>query len=258
MRRELAAEAAGPSRAEGIVEGPSIASATVGIVHNDRRVPSADERKRAEETPEGEEIRWAPNTGLPLALKVEGGSIPGQLPGTTWKADPTKQMRFELQKNLEQLATVPSVESRKAAKALRKQAPTTAGPKWFDLPATTITPDMKQELRLLKLRTVLDPKRHYRAPDTTKFPKHFQIGTVVEGPADFYSGRLSKKERKQSFGAELLADPGLKQYRKRKYEEIQQQKQSGGKGFWRAKKNKQKPRLAADSHQLSTGAIVSV
>ena len=28
----------------------------------------------------------------------------------------------------------------------------TAGPKWFDLPATTVTPELKQELRLLQVR----------------------------------------------------------------------------------------------------------
>ena len=36
---------------------------------------------------------------------------------------------------------------------------------------------------------------------------------MVEGPADFFSGRLSRKERQQSFGAELLNDASLKNYR---------------------------------------------
>jgi hypothetical protein len=40
-----------------------------------------------------------------------------------------------------------------------------------------------------------------------------QIGTVVEGGADFYSGRLTKKERKGTFADELLADTSLKAYR---------------------------------------------
>jgi len=37
-------------------------------------------------------------------------------------------------------------------------------------------------------RGALDPKAHYKKLDTTKFPKYFQLGTVVEGAADFYSG----------------------------------------------------------------------
>lgn len=47
---------------------------------------------------------------------------------------------------------------------------------------------VKTDLRLLALRGAFDPKRFYRNPDATKFPKYFQMGTVVEGPADFYSG----------------------------------------------------------------------
>ena len=45
-----------------------------------------------------------------------------------------------------------------------------------------------QDLRLLALRGAFDPKRFYRKADATKFPKYFQFGTYVEGPADFYSG----------------------------------------------------------------------
>ncbi|CAI7867410.1 unnamed protein product [Closterium sp. NIES-54] len=63
------------------------------------------------------------------------------------------------------------------------------------------------------MRNVLDPKRHYRSADSKKLPTHFQIGTVVEGAADFYSSRLTRRERKQSFAAELLHDEDLKKYR---------------------------------------------
>ena len=37
-------------------------------------------------------------------------------------------------------------------------------------------------------RGALDPKAHYKKLDNTKFPKYFQMGTVVEGAADYYSG----------------------------------------------------------------------
>jgi Fcf2 pre-rRNA processing len=47
---------------------------------------------------------------------------------------------------------------------------------------------VKQDLRMLALRGALDPKRFYRNPDATKFPKYFQMGTVVGGPTDFYTG----------------------------------------------------------------------
>jgi hypothetical protein len=41
-------------------------------------------------------------------------------------------------------------------------------------------------------RGALDPKAHYKKLDSTKFPKYFQMGTVVEGPTDYYSGALGR------------------------------------------------------------------
>ncbi len=59
---------------------------------------------------------------------------------------------------------------------------------WFELPAQQITPEVKRDLRLIRLRGAMDPKRFYKSMDQTKFPKYFQFGTVVEGAADFYAG----------------------------------------------------------------------
>ena len=53
-----------------------------------------------------------------------------------------------------------------------------------------MTDEVKRDLRLLKLRGVMDPKRFYKSADQTKFPKYFQFGTVVEGPTEFYSGKI--------------------------------------------------------------------
>ena len=40
-----------------------------------------------------------------------------------------------------------------------------------------------------------------------RFPKHFAMGTVVDGPADYYSGRMDKAQRKKStLTDQLLAD----------------------------------------------------
>jgi len=40
-----------------------------------------------------------------------------------------------------------------------------------------------------------------------------QVGTVVDSPLDFYSGRLTKKERKATLADELLSDQNLAAYR---------------------------------------------
>ena len=36
----------------------------------------------------------------------------------------------------------------------------TAGKNWFDLPRTELTPQLKRDLQLIKMRNVLDPHRH--------------------------------------------------------------------------------------------------
>ncbi len=71
----------------------------------------------------------------------------------------------------------------------------TAGPKWFDMPATEVTPEVKRELQLLKMRHVLDPTRFFRSNDSDALPKYFQVGKVVSSAADFYSSGETKRSR---------------------------------------------------------------
>ncbi|KAH7513586.1 hypothetical protein JRO89_XSUnG0176400 [Xanthoceras sorbifolium] len=110
---------------------------------------------------------------------------------------------------------VPPNNPRKLNKLLKKQVKDTAGTSWFDMPAATITPELKKDLQLLKLRNVIDPKRHYKKGDSKSktLPKYFQVGTVVESASDFFSSRLAKKERKATLADELLSDRNLGQYR---------------------------------------------
>jgi hypothetical protein len=49
----------------------------------------------------------------------------------------------------------------------------------------------------LQMRSVLDPKRHYRANDSAKNPKFFQIATVINGPADYYAKEDGRSVRKR-------------------------------------------------------------
>lgn len=178
-------------------------------------------------------ISWAPDTGLPLPGKKlkAAASSSSQQPPSLWSKD----------KELQDGLYVPPADLKKQHTLRKKTVKDTAGAKWFDMPAVSLTPEMKREIQLLKMRNVLDPKRHYKANDSKEIPKYFQIGTVVEGAADFYSGRLTKKERKMSFADELLTDSSLKAYTKRKYSEIQEKHQDGGKKFWKKKVEKRKP-----------------
>lgn len=69
-----------------------------------------------------------------------------------------------------------------------------------------LCPQIKQDLRLLALRGAFDPKRFYRNPDATKFPKYFQMGTVVEGPTDFYSGASFAAKQTETSAAWTLSE----------------------------------------------------
>lgn len=130
---------------------------------------------------------------------------------------------------------VPPNNPRKLNKLLKKQIKDTTGKNWFDMPAPTMTPELKKDLQLLKLRTVMDPKRHYKKGDSKSLPKYFQVGTVVESASEFFTGRLTKKERKATLADELLVDHSLGNYRKRKVREIEEQRQPGGVDKWKIK-----------------------
>eukprot|EP00742_Colponemidia_sp_Colp-10_P007185 GILJ01007719.1.p1 GENE.GILJ01007719.1~~GILJ01007719.1.p1 ORF type:complete len:215 (-),score=39.00 GILJ01007719.1:137-739(-) len=122
----------------------------------------------------------------------------------------------------------------------KAQAKDTIGKKWFDLPATEVTPELKQDLKALKLRAFYDPKRFYKSNETKELPKYFHIGRVIEGTGEFYSARLTNKERKNRLVDELLEDDKVRKYTKRKFTQIQEKKQSGGKNFYKKKQNKRK------------------
>ncbi|GAB2225893.1 hypothetical protein Drorol1_Dr00021664 [Drosera rotundifolia] len=132
---------------------------------------------------------------------------------------------------------VPPNDPRKLNKWRRKQVKDTAGKNWFDMPAPVLTPELKLDLKLLKLRGVIDPKRHYVKGDAKSktLPKYFQVGTVVESPFESYSSRLTQKERKPTIADELLSDEKLKEYRKRKVREIEENNRPASNEKWKIK-----------------------
>lgn len=118
-----------------------------------------------------------------------------------------------------------------------------AGKDWFNLPKTELTPELKRDLQLLRMRSVLDPKRHYKKESKTAQPPEFsQIGTIIEGPTEFFSARITKKDRKRTFVDETLATERLSRRFDAKYRNIQLSKQSGRKAFYKGLKEKRKPK----------------
>ncbi|XP_064649815.1 deoxynucleotidyltransferase terminal-interacting protein 2-like [Lineus longissimus] len=134
-------------------------------------------------------------------------------------------------------------ESRRQLKKQRqKERASTKGKNWFDLPATEMTEEMKNDLNILQMRRVLDPKRFYKNNDMKALPKYFQFGRVVESAADFYHSRVPKKQRKATMVDELLADAEFRKFNKRKYVEIQEKTSKSRGRFKHAKRLKNKKR----------------
>ncbi|XP_024421226.2 deoxynucleotidyltransferase terminal-interacting protein 2 isoform X2 [Desmodus rotundus] len=123
-------------------------------------------------------------------------------------------------------------------KKRRKERQKTAGDGWFGMKAPELTDELKNDLKALKMRAGMDPKRFYKKNDRDGFPKYFQIGTIVDNPADFYHSRIPKKQRKKTIVEELLADSEFRRYNRRKYSEIMAEKvaNAAGKKFRKKKK----------------------
>ena len=102
-----------------------------------------------------------------------------------------------------------------------------------------MTPELKRDLQLLRMRSVLDPKRHYRKENMNALPKYFQLGTIVAGPTEYYD-KLSRHEQKNSIMDELVADQDRRKYFKKKYNELQVTKVSGKKEYYRKLKESRK------------------
>ncbi|KAI8081708.1 Fcf2 pre-rRNA processing-domain-containing protein [Halteromyces radiatus] len=115
----------------------------------------------------------------------------------------------------------------------------TAGKGWFDMPLVDMTPEIKRDLQILKMRHVLDRKRHYKKMGKNELnSKYFQMGTIIEGATEFFSSRINRKDRRQTIADELMADMEQQDYYKRKYVEAQDRHTSGGKSHYKKVKAK--------------------
>ncbi|KAJ1656011.1 hypothetical protein IWQ61_004341 [Dispira simplex] len=111
---------------------------------------------------------------------------------------------------------------------------------WSTMETPIMTPELKQDLQLLSLRGALDQTRfHKRDKKRLTIPTEFQMGTVIEAPHEFYSARLTQKERKSTVVDQIMADTKVKSYLKRKVEEIGANRKSGSKSWYNSRfKNK--------------------
>lgn len=205
----------------------------------------AEERLRAQ-------ALVCPSTSHPSSLSLVSGqpelatSLPKLNPGTLPK--PYILTQRNISRTVPETHVTPSnaalgahnitdpVVVRRKLKEDEKEA--TAGSKWFDMPRTNLTPSIKRDLQLLAMRGVLDPKRHYKQNVLKGFPTYSQMGTVIEGNTEFFSSRLTRKERKQTILEEIVSSHETTQRFKRKTAEIDAKKRAGKKRFYKAKVEK--------------------
>ena len=126
---------------------------------------------------------------------------------------------------------IPTSFSSSFRKGPRKQHDNTAGSGWFNMTPTPMSDQLKTDLSIIRNRNYLDPKKFYKSADSFK-GKVLQVGTVIEGSAEYYSSRLVKRDRRQNITEEIMADGAVSSYAKRKYQEIQstkpQKRRKGG------------------------------
>ncbi|KAF6223456.1 hypothetical protein HO133_000299 [Letharia lupina] len=167
--------------------------------------------------------------------------IPGPIaqPYTTSNDGIARADRTRLVNDKDRQITARQVEDLvKVKERIKKELPT-AGPGWFDMPRTRLSSELKSDMKLLKLRNVLDPHRHYRSDNIRALaPEFSQIGQIIEGPTEYYSSRLPNKERKRTLVGEILANEKYTGRFKKKYNEIQASKTSGKRAYYKKLKEK--------------------
>lgn len=106
-----------------------------------------------------------------------------------------------------------------------------------------MTPQLKRDLQLIEMRSVLDPHRHYKkTAGKKKVPDFSQVGTVIQGSTEWYSSRINKKDRRQNLVQEALAVEKETGHFKRKYKQIQEKNTSGKKAYYKNLMDKRRKR----------------
>lgn len=103
-----------------------------------------------------------------------------------------------------------------------------------------MTESLKRDLQILKMRSVLDPKRHYRKENTktNNLPKTFEVGTLISGNTESAAHKIRRKDQRETIVDELLSDMTRREYFKRKTAEIDAKKRSGGRAFYKGIKDR--------------------
>ena len=76
---------------------------------------------------------------------------------------------------LKQSAIGPDFEQKEPFCAHESNAKETAGKEWYDLPKTEMTDDVKRDIQIIKMRSVLDPRGFYKRGDKRISKREFYL-----------------------------------------------------------------------------------
>ena len=123
-------------------------------------------------------------------------------------------------------------------KTKKLESSKTTGPMWFNMKQKELIPELKEDLKAIQLRGVIDPSRFYKKMDRNTLPKFFQVGTIMDNIIQGKNYRLKKSEVKERIAEEFLQEDLEKYYSTRKFEEIQNKTRKLGLKKRRFNKNK--------------------
>ena len=126
--------------------------------------------------------------------------------------------------SIEEDRIAPVVISRLSKRIKKMEEGESTGAKWFNMKKKTLTPELKDELNIIKLRGMINPKVFSKKPDWDGLPEYFQIGTVVGGGDEPKSMKLKKRDKKGTIIDQFLSDDKDLSWSKGKFSEIQSKK----------------------------------
>eukprot|EP00929_Paragymnodinium_shiwhaense_P017059 TRINITY_DN12596_c0_g1_i1.p1 TRINITY_DN12596_c0_g1~~TRINITY_DN12596_c0_g1_i1.p1 ORF type:complete len:264 (-),score=94.42 TRINITY_DN12596_c0_g1_i1:167-958(-) len=119
-------------------------------------------------------------------------------------------------------APVRPVDDRKLRNKAAKEMRESRLDKWFGMKKQQLNPDLEKELKAIKLRGNVDPKRFYKGNDTSKLPEYFAVATEVRGgmrPTGFEAHQRSGRGG-QSFLESVLQDSKAQEWTWKKTGEV--------------------------------------
>jgi Fcf2 pre-rRNA processing len=133
------------------------------------------------------------------------------------------------------ITSAAAVAATTAAAAAESAPPKSRG--WFELAVPEMTTEVRRELAIVRNRTFLDPKRHYKtAKEDRNIPKTFAIGTYVMGAGERAAPREARGARAPTLVDTLLGDGGFKSYAGRTMRTVRERAEGGGIVAYQAKK----------------------